>query len=295
MTDAAVPDYDEAMRAFHRAFEPELKGLVAGLNLPLAGRVLDVPCGDGFYSLELARQVFPFGSVVAGDACDGYLERARERFRRREEGGIIAAEKVDVYRMPFSDARFDVVWCAQSLISLAEPERALEEMYRVTKPGGVVAILENDQYHHALLNWPVELEMAVQRASAEASRHRYGASGKLAPARDVSRMLIATGWALEGGHTLAADRRAPFDAATRGFLEAHLRELFEFVRDYLTDDERHLFETWTDPDNAESILNSPTAQLSCLNTLFVGRRAERTTETQRHREEKAEKNSEQSE
>lgn len=271
-TPESIPQYDEALSAFHLAFEPELEGLIAGLNLPLAAKALDVPCGDGFYSMCLAKQLFPFGSVVAADACEGYLARASERFRRREEGGIVSTEKVDIYRMPFEDESFDVVWCAQSLISLREPLPAFEEMYRVTKPGGMVAILENDQYRHALLNWPVELEMVVQRASAAAGKRKYGMSDKLAPVREIPRLLIATGWRLEASHTLAVDREAPFNAATRRFLEAHLRERFHFIRDELTETERRRFERWAHPEKARSLLNSPTAHLSCLNTLFLGRR-----------------------
>ena len=55
----------------------------------------------------------------------------------------------------------------------------------MTRPHGVVAVLESDALHHLLLPWPIELEVAVQQALEEASLARYGNRGRLSPARQV--------------------------------------------------------------------------------------------------------------
>src|SRR5207248_8224395 len=99
----------------------------------------------------------------------------------------------DAYKLPFDDDRFDLVWCAQSLISLRDPVEALKEMRRVVRPGGAVAILEDDQFHRVLVNWPVDLELDVQRAAAEATRARYGSRTGRSPARRLVRLFREAG------------------------------------------------------------------------------------------------------
>ncbi len=66
--------------------------------------------------------------------------------------------------MPFAPASFDVVWCAQSLFSLPEPLAAVTRMAELAKPGGLVAVLEDDTLHQVLLPWPIDVELAVRTA-----------------------------------------------------------------------------------------------------------------------------------
>ena len=92
--------------------------------------------------------------------------------------------------MPFG---FYLIMAAQFFSALADNTllivaiAALREMQRVARPGGTIAVLENDIFHHVLLPWPVDLEVPIQRAIQLASRERFGSSTKLAPARRFSR------------------------------------------------------------------------------------------------------------
>jgi hypothetical protein len=71
--------------------------------------------------------------------------------------------------------------------------RALRELGRVVRPGGQVAVLETDEYHHVLLPWPVGLELAVQRAVREESRVRYGTGNKFAQSRRLRAGFLEAG------------------------------------------------------------------------------------------------------
>lgn len=251
----ALPGYALNLAAYHRAFAAELAGCLAAL--PVSGRVLDLPCGDGFFSACFAERG---ADVVAADLSPAFL-RLAERTCRQTAGGVEFVQ-ANAYRLPFRQGEFDLVWCAQSLISLDDPVKVLAEMRRVVRPGGLVAVLESDELHHLLLNWPAEVEAAVQRATMATARGKFGGAGRLSPSRWVGRTMLAAGLRDVRSQTVAADRRAPFDAATADFLRVHLGELRKRLTPHLSADELAAFDRFPGPD----------ATLTCLNTLFVGRR-----------------------
>lgn len=259
-------DPDPYLRAYQTAFAPELEAAVRAYDLPDGAQVLDSPCGDGFYTGLFARHLRS-GTLVAADLSDACLERARRDVRSPSQDLAIEFTKADAYRLPFDDDTFDLVWCAQSFITLDDPVRALREMRRVAMPGGRVAVLETDEYHHVLLPWPVGLELAIQRAVREESRHRFGSGGKYAQSRRLRAEFLDAGLTPTGKRTLVADRAAAFGAAEREFLVRHFEYLRGFVRMELTPREMAELERATDPDDPESLLNGPDAELTCLATI----------------------------
>lgn len=271
MTEAPtldLPGYSATLAAFHRAFRPLLRRAVRAVPLPAGGRVLDVPCGDGFYTALLARELYPFGQVVAVDLSDGYLEVARRAVGRHRQVADVAFVQADAYRLPFADDTFHLVWCAQSLISLPDPVGALKEMWRVVRPGGGVAVLEDDEYHRVVANWPVSLELELQRAVADATRAEYGSRVGLSPARRMRGFLRAAGLRPRWRRTFAADRPAPFAEPVRDYLERHFRDTREYVKGYLSADGLVAFDRATDPADGESLFRRPDAEVTCLTSLF---------------------------
>jgi ubiquinone/menaquinone biosynthesis C-methylase UbiE len=104
-------------------------------------RLLDVGCGPGTLTADLAARVAP-GPVTAVDNAVAVLETARATLAER---GIEAdVRQADVYDLPFEDGAFDVVHTHQLLHHLADPVAGLVEMRRVCAPGGVVAARESD-------------------------------------------------------------------------------------------------------------------------------------------------------
>jgi len=118
---------------------------------------VDVCCGTGDLALALAR--VSRGAVIGTDFCHPMLRRAvektaREALRaRRSDGGAAHALfflEADTLALPFRDRSLDAVTSAFGFRNLANYARGLEEMRRVLKPGGSVAILEFSQ-----VRWPV--------------------------------------------------------------------------------------------------------------------------------------------
>ena len=273
MPDAdSLPAYADALGLFHRAFARELSRAARAVPLAPGSRVLDVPCGDGFFTARLARRLHPFGAVVAADLSDAFLDSARRAVTRHDRLARVEFVKADAYELPFDDAAFDLVWCAQSLISLTDPVAALREMRRGVRPGGTVAVLEDDEYHRVLMNWGVDVELAVQRGVAAAARAKYGSAAGLSPSRRVGQWLTAAGLRPRGKKTFAADREAPFPPAVRRYLEVHLRQTRAFVAPHLSPRDSAALDRATHPTDPASVLTRPDAAVTCLTTLFLARR-----------------------
>jgi demethylmenaquinone methyltransferase/2-methoxy-6-polyprenyl-1,4-benzoquinol methylase len=105
-------------------------------NLREGGSALDVACGSGKLTAELAKLAGPSGRVVGLDFSAQMLEVARRDHPRLEflEG--------DALSLPFDGATFDAATIAFGLRNLADPVRGLREMLRVVKPSGRAVVLE---------------------------------------------------------------------------------------------------------------------------------------------------------
>ena len=263
---AKLPQYDPALKAYHTAFEPELADAVSRYALGAGARVLDSPCGDGFYTNLFARHMRT-GTLVAADLSPAYLEHARASVRGGTQGPEVRFQEADAYNLPFEDNSFDLVWCAQSMISLDDSQRAVAEMARVLKPGGRLAVLETDEFHSVLLPWPVRLELAFQKALRERCERKYGSGAKFAQSRKLRTQFLAAGLTPAGKRTIVADRVAPFGVPVREFLSCHFEDLRKFVEPELTPEERAEFAKLTSTDDPASLLNGADAELTCLATV----------------------------
>lgn len=104
------------------------------------GPVLDVCCGTGDLILEFYRRVGNRHPMVGIDFCRPMLQLAAHKAARRR-ASIVLIEG-DALALPFPDDRFAVVAVAFGLRNMADTRGGLEEMRRVCRPNGEVAILE---------------------------------------------------------------------------------------------------------------------------------------------------------
>lgn len=105
--------------------------------------VLDVCCGTGDLSLELAERVAPDGSVVGCDFSEPMLDLARDKALDR--GAPVRFEWADALQLPYDEGRFDAVTVGFGVRNLSNLDRGLAEMRRVLRPGGRLVILEITQ------------------------------------------------------------------------------------------------------------------------------------------------------
>ena len=105
------------------------------------GRVLDVGCGCGVDSFVAADLVGPTGSVVGIDLSSEMLEVARRALATRPSLPLRFRE-ASALDLPFAEAAFDVVISNGVLNLMSDKDRAFEELARVLRPRGVLAIAD---------------------------------------------------------------------------------------------------------------------------------------------------------
>lgn len=105
-------------------------------ELAAGGAILEVAPGPGYLSIELAR--LGRFTVTGLDISRTFVEIARDG--ARQAGVSVDFRQGDVVRMPFQDESFDLIVCQAAFKNFTEPVRALDEMYRVLRPGGTAVI-----------------------------------------------------------------------------------------------------------------------------------------------------------
>jgi ubiquinone/menaquinone biosynthesis C-methylase UbiE len=130
--DLAVADYD-------RHWVPVLRSCsdrsLALADIQPGERVLDVATGTGVAAFLAAERTGPGGAVVATDISDKMVEATRDEARRRGVANI-TCERTDAEDLSFDDASFDAALCVLGMMYPADPQRAIEQMFRVLRPGG---------------------------------------------------------------------------------------------------------------------------------------------------------------
>lgn len=166
--------------------------------------LLDVGCGPGTITCDLARRLVP-GLVVGVDASGEVVAEARAA--AAEAGvGTVDFEVGDVYRLRFGDGTFDVVHAHQVLQHLGDPVAALVEMARVCRSGGLVAVRDSD--YPAMRYFPDDPDLS--RAFSA-----YGELTRVNGAQwDAGRRLL--GWARSAGFTDVVPSASVWCFATPG-------------------------------------------------------------------------------
>lgn len=268
-----LPAYAPMLAAFHRACAAELRAIIDSLPLQGGERVLDMACGDGVYSTWLADRVGPTGSVVGVDIAPAYLETARQQAQTSAHPAIISFEVGSIDDLPLDDGAFDLAWCAHSLYSLPDPIAVLEALRRIVKPGGIVAILENDTLHHMLLPWPAELELAVRQAQMAALRKQTSAVGKFYIGRDLCGAFREAGLQHCAIATRTIDHHAPLSDDERIYLGSYLNDLAERARPYLDPQMRGTLDRLLDPQNDAYLLDQAGFFASQLEIVGIARKS----------------------
>jgi ubiquinone/menaquinone biosynthesis C-methylase UbiE len=262
---ARLPGYAPTLMAYHRAFERELRDLIAGLPVRPGDRVLDLACGDGVYSHWLSERLGESGRVLAVDLSPAFLELARREVGAGELADRVTFARADLDHLPIAEGSFDLVWCAQSLYSLPDPMDALRRMERAARPGGVVAVFENDEFHHVLLPWPIEVELALRQAELTALTRLSKKPQKFYAGRHLRSISRAAGLADCRHRTWTIDRQAPLAPDDREYFAGYLADLRKKASPHLSADLRDEFERLVDPESPGYLLDSPDFAVTCLN------------------------------
>ena len=142
MGDTYTHGHHESVLRSHRWRTAENSCAYLLPHLSAGLRLLDVGCGPGTITVDLARRVAP-GEVVGLDVAADVVAQATTLAEESGLGNVRFATG-DVYALDHDDASFDVVHAHQVLQHLSDPVAALRELRRVLKPGGLLAVRDSD-------------------------------------------------------------------------------------------------------------------------------------------------------
>ena len=164
-------------------------------RLAQAKTVLEVGCGTGVIARELAR---------SGPACAIGLDLDPSMLAEaRQHAASVTGVQGDAHALPFADGAFDIVVCHYLLLWLADPARGVQEMARVTRPGGsILACAEPD--YGGRIDHPADL-VPLGQHQAESLRHQ-GADPKIG--RRLGELFATAGLQATVG-TIAGQWTAP--------------------------------------------------------------------------------------
>jgi ubiquinone/menaquinone biosynthesis C-methylase UbiE len=159
----ASASYDQQMRFYDRLLADSRPWICAQAS----GHTLEFAIGTG-----LNLPFYPAGVELAGmDFSPAMLGVAQTR--ARQLGRTVDLRQADAHALPFPDASFDTVVCTFALCAIPDERRAVGEMTRVLRPGGLLLLAD----HIAGATWPAHglqriLEPATVPLQGEHMRHR---------------------------------------------------------------------------------------------------------------------------
>ena len=262
--------YIQALEVFNPLIEPVMRAAIHALELPLGSQGLDAGCGIGLQALLLAEAVGPTGHVTGLDISPDLLDHGRGIVAKAGLAERIAFQAGDVRRLPFDDRTFDWAWssCCVGYSAALPPLSTIQELSRVVKPGGTVAILVWSS-ENLLSGYP----LLEARLKATASGIAPFAEGS----KPEAHFLRALGWFRGAGleacaaHTFAGGAHAPLSEAQRKALLSLLEMRWPDVESELTPKDRATYQRLCRPASPDFILNHPDYYAFFTCSMFCGR------------------------
>jgi len=126
-------------------FSGWINAYLAKLPLDSAKRVLDVGCGTGVVTRRIATRPEFCGEVIGADHGANLIEAAKDLARRKAPGvHNLHFEVGDCHALPYDDGTFDIVTAHTLVCHVRDVAQTVQEIIRVAKPGGVIAISDGD-------------------------------------------------------------------------------------------------------------------------------------------------------
>ena len=195
-----APGYDRMNRVMTMGMDRGWREYaVRAIAPPSGGRALDVGSGTGDFLLELAAWM-PDGLVVGLDFTVPMMQAGLPKLdAARGRAGFVGG---DALRLPFPDACFDAITTGFTMRNVSDIGQAFAEIWRVARPGGVVACLEVARPRNPLLRLGhrIYFEQVVPRLTAmlggDATAYTYlPPSARAFPEPpELARIIEQVGW-----------------------------------------------------------------------------------------------------
>ena len=137
--ERAAPGWDRRAERWREFAMPVSVWMIEHLELQPGERVLELAAGPGDTGFMAAELVSPGGALITSDASDAMLEVARDRAR---ELGVenVEFKRLELEWIDVPTASIDAVLCRWAVMLTVDPGAAIQEMRRILRPGGRLAL-----------------------------------------------------------------------------------------------------------------------------------------------------------
>lgn len=263
-------DYARSLRLSFLLLEKPVTNSINALKLKPGSAGLDLGCGNGQYTILLSRAVGPQGRVTGLDSSTEFLAIAKKSAAEAGLSDCIDFQAGTLSRLPFADDTFDWLWCKDTFYPgavIADPAAELQELIRVVKPGGRIAMLFWSS--QVLLPGYAQLEARLMRALAETTHYMNVAPEK--------HFLRAKGWMQKAGlkdisaESFAADIRTPLSAELIEAVQDCWRMFFDPLKAYVDKKDWDLLQRLSDSQSEDCLIDRPDYYCLLTYSMFVGR------------------------
>ena len=268
--DTAARDYSHKLRLFNAFAEPELRRVIAGLELKPGARVLDAGCGTGEVLRWISDDVGPDGVIVGID-----LARAHAAAARASAPSAALVVQADLLKMPLRDGSLDLIWCMNTVNHLHDPVAGARQLASLLRPAGRIALCQSSVLPDMYFAWDARLERLVNEAVRQYYRDRYGVSERdLAAVRSLVGVLRRAQLRHVRAQTFVIERVSPLGAADEAYLvEAIFRNTWATrLQPYLSGDDYYELTRLCDPQHPQFALRRPDFHFLQTFTVVVGER-----------------------
>ena len=241
-----------------QASRKEYEQILFAAGIQPGWRVLDAGAGSGSYLPLLGGIVGGDGGIVALDFAAENVAAMEQRLDEASLGCPVEVVQGSVLALPFEDARFDAVWCANTFqyFEQSELDGILAEFRRVLRPGGRLAVKEFDNV--GLHFGPFDPGLRWQVLQALRGSPLMLGAGSLHTV-DLPARLRASGFGEVRFRSFTGDFQHPLSPVQREFLASAL-ELYASLAEQveMPDDARAEWRAKVgDPASDLYLLNSP--------------------------------------
>jgi SAM-dependent methyltransferase len=249
-----------------------------GELLPTAGvrRILDIGSGPGVLTVLLA-EAFPYAEVVAVDATEPLLERARIRAERAGHGDRIRTHHAELPDSIEELGEADLIWAGNSVHHLGDQRAALGGFARLLRPGGLLAVVEG-----GLPSRHLPRDIGIGRPGLESRldaavadwfiRMRAELPGAKDEVEDWRALLGAAGLTPSGTRSFLLDIPAPVPEAVREQLVSVFAWQRKMLDGVLPAEDAAVLGRLLDPEDPQGLLQRPDAYLLTAHTVHTARR-----------------------
>lgn len=250
---------------------PVMNLITKDIDLGSPGRILDVGCGPGIGTIELANR-FAGAEVLGLDVGEAVLEAATNRAANEN-----LSDRVSFIRADFDQdltSLFDPVdmaFASMSLHHTEDPTAAVGRVCETLKPGGRLVMAE---FGRPLRMWPDDDQAVISglwdRWQATSDRFRLEHLGEASVNVDWPKLLEAQN--LDGVEQFECEIRssAPLGDLDRAWLLKGLNRGLGTFGDRLTAEDRNALEAMTDRDNPDGVANSTEVFVDTSRMIFTG-------------------------